>query len=269
MSAIFNSRAAKSAGVCSHYAFVLLLFLASARGLAQDNENTNETAFARAVRLLEEARSQALAEPRNSELAWQHSRACFDAGEFAPNDTRKAEFALQGIDAARKSLSLDPDLAPGHYYLGMNLGQLARTKKLGALKLVDEMESSFFAVVRLNPRFDFAGAPRCLGLLYRDAPGWPISVGNRSKAREHLSKAVELSPEYPDNWLCLIEAYLTWGERERARRHLQAFQEHLQAARKRFTGIVWKTSWESWDERLKAIQSKLQAEKLESPKATK
>ena len=268
MSAIFNSGAAKSAGVCCRFTFVLLLFLANA-GLAQDSENTNETAFARAVRLLDEARTAALAESKNSELAWKHSRACFDAGEFAPSDTRRAEFALQGIDAARKALVLDPNLASAHYYLGMNLGQLARTKKLGALKLVDEMESSFYAVVRLNPRFDFAGAHRCLGLLYRDAPGWPISVGNRSKARQHLGKAVALSPDYPDNWLCFIEAYVSWGERERARTHYQAFQEHLKAARKRFTGIEWKTSWESWDERLKAIQAKLQAETFESPKGTK
>jgi tetratricopeptide (TPR) repeat protein len=174
---------------------------------------------------------------------------------------------LEGIAAARKGLGLDPNLAPAHYYLGMNLGQLARTRKLGALKLVDEMEGEFHTVTRLNPGFDFAGAHRCLGLLYRDAPGWPISVGSRGKARLHLSKAVELSPEYPDNWLCLIEAYAGWGDKERARSHYHAAQDHFKAARKRFTGIQWKSSWESWDARLDAIRSKLQAERLESPKA--
>jgi tetratricopeptide (TPR) repeat protein len=216
---------------------------------------------------MNQARRLWSAEPKNPELAWHYARACFDAAEFALSDSVRADFAMKGIDAARNALRLDPTIAAAHYYLGMNLGQLARTKRLGALKLVDEMESSFYSVVRLNPGFDFAGAHRCLGLLYRDAPGWPISVGNRSKARQHLTKCVELSPEYPDNWLSLIEALISWGEQERARALYTKAKDHLAAARKRFTGVQWKTSWEDWDQRLEAIQSKLQVEKLESPKA--
>ena len=264
MSAIFNSRWAKCAVLVSRGAVVLMFTAIYWTGHAQPS---NETAFTRAERLLRQGRAQATAEPKNPELAWQHSRACFDAGEFAPSDAKRAEFALEGIAAARKALALNSNLAAGHYYLGLNLGQLARTKNLGALKLVDEMEGAFYAVVRLNPGFDFAGAHRCLGLLYRDAPGWPISVGSRSKARQHLSKTVELSPEYPDNWLCLIEAYIGWGDKERARANYRAAQEHLAAARKRFTGVAWTSSWESWDARLNAIRAKLPNERLESPKA--
>jgi tetratricopeptide (TPR) repeat protein len=246
---------------------VLVMVLACSPASAESPSTTNETPFERAERLAKGARERWEAQPRNAELAWLFSRACFDAAEFARPDALRAQFASEGIDAARAALKLDPNSAPAHYYLGMNLGQLARTKRLGALKLVDEMESSFFSAIRFDPRFDFAGAHRCLGLLYRDAPGWPISVGNRAKARQHLSKAVELAKEYPDNWLCLIEAYLSWGEKDRARRHLQAAQEHIDAARKKFTGVEWKTSWEDWDKRLEALRLKLQTPKLESPKA--
>ena len=174
---------------------------------------------------------------------------------------------MKGIAAAREVLRLDPNLAAGYYYLGMNIGQLARTKKLGALKLVDEMESSFCSVTKLNPGFDFAGAHRSLGLLYRDAPGWPISVGSRSKARQHLSKAVEMSPEYPDNWLSLIEGYLNWNEKEKAQTQFNAATEHLLAARKRFTGEEWQATWEDWDKRIDGIRSELRAEKFRSPKS--
>jgi tetratricopeptide (TPR) repeat protein len=269
MSAISKSRAAKCAdpvGICG-LLLLIALNLAPVAVYAQDLAVTNEAPFSRAERLLRGARLQWQAGPTNPELAWHVSRASFDAAEFAPSDAVRAERADEGISAARKALALDPNLAPGHYYLGMNLGQLARTKRLGALKLVGELESSFFRVIKLNPGFDFAGAYRCLGLLYRDAPGWPISVGNRGKARQYLTKAVELSPEYPDNWISLIEAYLAWGERERARKHLEAAEEHLKPARKRFTGVEWKASWEDWDKRLETIRSKLRVEKLESPKA--
>ena len=66
----------------------------------------------------------------------------------------------------------------------MNLGQLARTELLGALKLVKEMEREFKTAADLDKQFDYAGPERCLGLLYRDAPGWPASIGSRRKARD-------------------------------------------------------------------------------------
>ena len=64
----------------------------------------------------------------------------------------------------------------------MNLGQLARTEYLGALTLVKQMEQEFKAAGGLDPQFDHAGPKRNLGLLYRDAPGWPVSIGNPSKS---------------------------------------------------------------------------------------
>ncbi len=78
----------------------------------------------------------------------------------------------------------NPNSAPAHYYLAMNLGQLARTEFLGALKLVREMEREFKTAAELDAQFDFAGPERSLGLLYRDAPGWPVSIGSKRKARE-------------------------------------------------------------------------------------
>ncbi|MCX6930190.1 MAG: hypothetical protein NT154_44320 [Verrucomicrobia bacterium] len=53
------------------------------------------------------------------------------------------ETADQGIAACRLAIMRETNSAPAHYYLGLNLGQLARTKGLGALKLVDQMEREF------------------------------------------------------------------------------------------------------------------------------
>jgi hypothetical protein len=92
----------------------------------------------------------------------------------------------------------------------MNLGQLARTKGLSALKLVDQMEGEFTRARDLDEHLDYAGPDRSLGLLYRDAPVIG-SVGSRTRAREHLRRAVEVAPQYPENRLSLIEAYLKVG----------------------------------------------------------
>lgn len=264
MSATINSRSAKTA---TSFVLALTALLSPLPCSAADLNGTAETYAVRAERLSGESRELWDKEPKNTELAWKYARACFDAAEFAASDSRRAAFASEGLEAARRALTLDPKLASAHYYLGMNLGQLARTKKFGALKLVAEMEEAFRTVTQLNPRFDFAGAYRCLGLLYRDAPGWPVSVGNRGKARESLLNAIELSPDYPDNWLSLIEAYLTWGEKQKAQKHYEAAKGHIDAARKRFTGSEWQSSWEDWDKRRQKIKAKLDNEIVQSPKS--
>ena len=129
-----------------------------------------------------------------------------------PTRPQRAALAEQGIAACRQAIARESNSAPAHYYLGMNLGQLAQTKGLGALRLVNQMEREFTPGARAGRAVRLRGPDRNLGLLYRDAPAIG-SVGSRSKAREHLERAVELAPQYPENRLNLIEAYLKWGER--------------------------------------------------------
>jgi len=211
--------------------------------------------LARYERLYREARALADQQASNSQAAWVLARACFDLSEFATNDAQRAHLAREGIAAARASILLQSNAAPAHYYLGVNLGRLAdATRNLGGLKLVAEMERCFRTVLALDPHFDFAGADRCLGLLYRDAPGWPISVGHRGKARHHLERACELAPEYPDNQLNLIEAWLKWGDKKQAARQLTKVRACLEEARKRFVGEEWALSWQDWDRRWGLLQ---------------
>jgi tetratricopeptide (TPR) repeat protein len=214
-----------------------------------------ETPRARAERLCDEARERFEKKTNDATLAWQWGRACFDAAEFAPNDRRREEFALQGIRACEVAVAVDPRTAPAHYYLALNQGQLARTRLLGALKLVNEMEVALKKSIELDPKFDFAGTHRTLGTLYLDAPSWPASIGSKSKAREHLQKAVDLVPDYPGNRLRWLEALMKWGEKRKVREALPETEKVLGAARKQLTGEAWETSWKEWDERLARIKA--------------
>ncbi len=149
----------------------------------------------------------------------------------------------------------------------MNLGQLARTKSLGALKLVGEMEREFLSARGLDDQFDYAGPDRNLGLLYRDAPVIG-SVGSRSKARKHLQRAVEVAPAYPENRLNLIEACLKWGDRPGASRELKALEEAWPRARRELAGQNYTDSWADWEARLKNARKKTENvhKTLESPR---
>jgi tetratricopeptide (TPR) repeat protein len=207
----------------------------------------------------EAARRRYEANPDDDQAAWQLGRACFDRAEFSRDSAERARLANEGMDACRKVIAHQPKLAAGHYYLAMNMAQLARTKLLGALPLLGQMENEWKSALTLDEKMDYAGPDRYVGLLYRDAPGWPISLGNTSKARQHLEHAVELSPNFPENYLNLIESCFTWNEPSAAARAAEKLRLLWPAARKEFAAEYWQESWQDWDQRLKKIQARLDA----------
>lgn len=204
-----------------------------------------------------EARDAWQADTNRVDAAWFLARAAFDCAELAESDKDRRRYANEGADAARNALALDGNSAAGHYYLAMNLGQEARTKRLGALKLVDQMEDHFKAAAALNPAFDQAGPHRNLGMLYREAPGWPVSIGSRKKAERHLQKAFELAPDYPANALELLQARVDWKEWPAALKQLETTRKTFKTARDVFTGKRWEADWRQWEKHLSQLETAL------------
>jgi len=199
-----------------------------------------------------------LTQTNDTEVAWKLARACYDMADLSSERSEKAQFATEGIAAAQQCVALESNSAAGHYYLGMDLGQLADTKRnLSALRMVREMEREFLTARALDEHFDYAGPDRNLGLLYWEAPVIG-SIGSRSKARQHLQAAVQLAPDFPENHLDLIEAYLKWGDRDEALRELAQLERLWPDAQKNFTGERWVLSWVDWEKRLSAAEKKLE-----------
>jgi tetratricopeptide (TPR) repeat protein len=254
MMATFNS---KSRRALFRRAVVAILITAAGVLFADQAPWNISAAFAK--KEFERARGRFQSDANNPTNAWQFARAAFNYAEFSTNDSQRAALANQGIAASRTLVAGEPGLAAGHYYLAMNLGQLARTEYLGALALVREMEPEFKMAGELDPQFDHAGPKRNLGLLYRDAPGWPVSIGNPSKAQSLLKQAVKLAPDFPENHLHLIESYLKWNETDDAKKDLRALDAIWLAARTNLTGDKWAQSWDNWSTRRDAARKKLLA----------
>jgi tetratricopeptide (TPR) repeat protein len=191
------------------------------------------------------------------DAAWQFARACFDLADLADGDSERAKLGHEGVESCRQLLKRDPNVAIAHYYLGMNLGQVAQTKSLGALPLVRQMQKEWDTALALDPHIDFAGPDRNLGMLYRDTPGPPLSIGNRVQAVQHLMRAVELNPEYPENHLNLIESQIKWNQLAEAAREEERLRKILPEARTQLTGPHWQGPWRDWQARLDAIEKKL------------
>jgi hypothetical protein len=257
MSAILKSPI--PSGIRMLFAGCWLSTLVPANGFAEDaNSPTNNAGFR------QEAEREYLARkteyhraPTNAAFACAFGRACFERAEYSTNATERAVLAEQGAGACREVIRRDSNSAPARLYLAMNLGQLARTRTLGALSLVDEMERQFQSARRLDEHLDHAAPDRYLGVLYREAPVI-VSVGDRTKSRRHLLRAVQLAPEFPVNRLNLVESFVLWGEKVEGRRELKKLETLLPAARTNFTGASWAATWADWNPRITRVQQTLQ-----------
>lgn len=233
--------------------------LAVAAGTLLAREVPDRIFAARAETEFHRAQIQLQSDPADTAAAWQFARACFDWADFATNKAGRAAIANQGIAACRTLLAHETNSIPGHYYLAMNFGQLADAEapSLAAYRLIKDIEREFKTAARLDPRFDHAGPERNLGLLYREAPGWPLSIGSKRKARAFLEQAVKLAPEYPENHLNLAESCLQWRDGDTARDELKALGALWPSARTNFTGEAWARSWSEWTIRRDAAVKKL------------
>lgn len=217
----------------------------------------------------EVARTKTLfeADKTNSTNAWHYARACFDLGEIATNSTQKAEIARLGIAASQHLLAQQPKSAMGHYCLGLNFGELADAEapSLTAYKLVHQIEREFLRAAELDPHLDHAGPARCLGLLYRDAPGWPISIGSKHKSREWFERAAKLSPDYPENHLNLAETHLRWRQRDEAAAALKKLDAVWSPAQTNLVGEAWEKSWSDWTRQRAAAKAEFQKQFKQAP----
>jgi predicted Zn-dependent protease len=252
--ATFKSPSGRAAKM--RLAAALFVFFAAVGTALAGPDGTNLLFAARAR--VEYHRTQVLyqTDADNPTNAWQFARACYDAADFATNSAERALLANQGIDACQELIARSPQSAPAHYYLAMNLGQLARTEWIGALLLVKEMEREFKTAEGLDAHFDFAGAERNLGLLYLQAPTIG-SIGSKRRAREYLTRAAKLAPDYPENHLNLAEAFLKWNEPDHARAQLNALDAIWSKGLTNLTGEAWAESWDDWSRRRDVAKTRL------------
>ena len=222
--------------------FLAVLFIAVAA------EKSAVKFLARAEKEMSRTQKLFLSDTNNLTNAWQFAAAAFDVAEIVTNETQRATVAKLGIAASRAAIARDSKSAAAHYYLAMNFGELAAAEapSIAAYKLVHQIEEQFKLAAELDETFDHAGPVRNLGQLYFQAPGWPLSVGSKHKAREWLERAVTLAPDYPENQILLAEAYVKWRQKSEAEKTLQKIELIWAGVRTNFPGEFWEKYRSDW-----------------------
>ncbi|MGA8570972.1 MAG: TRAP transporter TatT component family protein [Desulfobaccales bacterium] len=213
-------------------AAVALLLAASGGQAAAPDKMARADALMKSPALDYQQARQALALyeellPGSPPLWVRLARTCFVLGDMA-DDASRAGYYEKGLTYAEKLLAQQPNEAAGHYWKALNLSGLADVNRLRGLKLLPQIMDELKRSLALDETYDQAGAHRVLGRIYFEAPGWPISVGDRKKSLEQLTAAVRLAPDNSTNHLYLAETLLAMGEKAQARGELE---KALQARR--------------------------------------
>lgn len=174
----------------------------------------------KAIELLKELKNK---HPEKDIIRGKLAHAHYYKGHFTPegDPAREAQFEA-GMTYGQEAITLNPKAVYGNYWYAANLGSWGLCRGImSSLKSITPMRKSMEIVLKGNENFYFAGPHRVLGRLYHQAPGWPISIGNKSKAADHLERAVKLAPTFFHNRLYLAEFYLDVGKKAKAKEHLE------------------------------------------------
>ncbi len=173
---------------------------------------------------------------------WQAAQALAFLAENDAGQATRTDAARRGIVLARQARTLKADGVEGHYWYAINVGLLADVDRSYGLSAVGEMEAALKRAQELDERYDLAGPARVLGILHLRTPAPPASIGSPRKALHLLQHAVELFPDYPENYLYLAEALHDNGRADEAKEALRKVLEAKPWPDRQFESQQWKTA---------------------------
>ncbi|MCX5750972.1 MAG: tetratricopeptide repeat protein [Candidatus Saganbacteria bacterium] len=153
-------------------------------------------------------------DPQNSEAAWKLSRGYYFLGDRISVD--KISAYEKGEAAAKRAIAINPKESEAHFWLGVNMGRIGEERGvLNSLFLVQPIKDEMDVVINIDP--NYAGADHVLSVLYRKAPGWPISIGDGDKALKYAEKAIALDPDRLLYRVGIAEVYIAQGKKTEAK----------------------------------------------------
>jgi tetratricopeptide (TPR) repeat protein len=211
-------------------------FLEEGRAMFAEQPRTLEQ-VTRAAQLLEQS-ARTLRDDYDPQ--WQAAQALAFLAENGSQPAFRKDAAKRGIVLARHARELKPDRVEGHYWYALNVGLLADVDRTYGLDAVSEMRAALERAIELDERYDFGGPLSVLGLLHLRAPAPPVSIGSPRKGLRLLQRAVELFPDYPENYLYLAEALRDTGKPDEARKAIDRVLQAPPLPDRQFESAKWK-----------------------------
>jgi len=179
--------------------------------------------------------------PNDYDAQWQAAQALAFLADYEPRAPFRRQAAEQGIVFSQRGRVLDPNRVECHYWYAINVGLLADVDRSYGMRAVGEMEPALQRAIQIDERYDYGGPLRVLAILSLRTPAPPVSIGSPHKGLRLLNRAVDLFPDYPENYLYLAEALRDNGRADEARTALGKVLEANPWPDLQFESVTWKT----------------------------
>ena len=170
------------------------------------------------------------------------------------NRKEAKELAEKGIGYAEQCLMHAPENAGCHYWRAVNTGLFYKIRVVGYQRGIKQMIEDCKSVIAVNPKYDNAGAYRILGRIYTKLPQTGAHTESVTRdltlAEEYLSKATQLAPDYPENYLALADTFVGQGKIQEAISALASAKE---------LAPHWKgdISYDDWKMEMRKLEKKI------------
>lgn len=168
-----------------------------------------------AVAALRQART---ADYGNYEAAWKLSRAAFYVGDHTDNNSERDDMFREGIEAGKNAITLQPNKADGHFWLGANYGGSAAHSTLAGLSSFRDIKNEMDAVLKIDESYEGYSTYLGLGRLYLEAP--TVLGGDSKQAIAYLEKGLKMNPNHTMMRAELAQAYIATNRKAEAKKEI-------------------------------------------------
>eukprot|EP00736_Rhodelphis_marinus_P000915 Rmarinus@m.10698 len=150
------------------------------------------------------------------EAAWRISETCSWLGLYSKSREDKDKYWSMGVDYGKTSMELLPHAVEPYVWYGAAMGQhCVLCGIMQSLFYLGPIQKCGDEGVRIDEDYYYGGPLRLLGNFYLQAPGWPVSSGDKKKAVELFERAYRKFPFWIPNATGLAKAYIAVGQKER------------------------------------------------------
>lgn len=143
--------------------------------------------------------------------------------EYEPEGSKaRREHAREGTALAKKALGLDEHSMWANAWAAALLGVHGLEEGiLSIVQYLPRIEALARRAVEMDEAYSHAMGHQTLGGLYRLAPPWPISVGDKKRSLEHLERVRALAPDCPVGAISYAETQLARRKKAEAAQALR------------------------------------------------
>jgi tetratricopeptide (TPR) repeat protein len=160
--------------------------------------------------------------PNRIDLIWRLARNHFRTGKRTVDKEQKLFIFENCLNTAKRGMQIDNNSAESIYFMGLCLGNLSLQRGIfSSLSNRDTLKISMQRVIKIDPRVEHAGPHRFLGVYYHVLPFF--LGGDSEKSIHHLESAVNLAPDFYENYFFLGKVYFDLGKYSKANKILKRF----------------------------------------------